>query len=329
MIPSRRRRSSESSPKSMSLPLRGLIAAPPTPFDARGALALDRVADQARQLAEDGVVGVFVAGTTGESTSLTVAERKLLLEAWCAVRGDLRVLAHVGHHCLADAQELAAHAQAAGADAVSAMAPSFFKPGSPAAVADWFARIAERATDLPFYGYLIPGMTGVQLRPEAQLAACLERIPNFAGVKFTDPDLFAFARCKAEFGTRCELVWGVDELLLAALPYGVEAAVGSTYNFAAPTYRALWDAFARGDGATAQEIALRVARMVAVLIEHGVLPSTKRILAARGVDCGAPRPPLGSLDDHAAADLLAQLAALGFGPGAAEPAAAFAQRSRV
>lgn len=304
----------------MNLGLRGLIAAPPTPFDAAGSLLTDRVADQARLLVADGVVGAFVGGTTGESTSLTIAERRLLLDAWCKHRDQLTILAHVGHHSIVEAEELAFHAQAAGAHAVSAMAPSFFKPATPEAAVDWFARIAAAAPELPFYAYLIPGMTAVRLSPEEQLAGCLERIPNFAGVKFTDPDLFAFARCKAAFGDRCELVWGVDELILAALPFGVEAAVGSTYNFAAPTYLALWEAFRGGDLETAREIAFRVAQMVQVLIEHGVLASLKVLMRERGIECGTPRAPLAPLDETAAAEMVARVRAFGFA-GAPELAA--------
>src|SRR4051794_5488744 len=97
-------------------PLHGLTPAVHTPFDADGTLQLDAIEKQADHLAKWNIGTVFACGTTGESSSLTVAERKAMAERWLAVtRGtDLRVVVHVGANCLADARELAAHAQKIG-----------------------------------------------------------------------------------------------------------------------------------------------------------------------------------------------------------------------
>ncbi|MBK8978589.1 MAG: dihydrodipicolinate synthase family protein [Planctomycetes bacterium] len=302
------------------LGLRGLVAAPHTPLTATGELALDRVAEQARCLREDGVIGVFVGGTTGEWASLTVAERQRLLEAWAPHRTELRLIAHVGHHCQRDAIALARHAGQLGAHAVSALLPSFFRPSDAAEVAAFQADIAAAAPELPFYGYHIPGMTGVTVPVVEQIAACLERIPSFAGLKFTDPDLHAFAACRRAFGAQCELIWGVDELLLSALPLGVQAAVGSTYNYAAPVYLRLLGAFERGDVAAARSEARTVTALVDALLAFGVLRAGKALMTLRGVDCGPPRPPVSPLRPAARRELFEQVRTLGlFAAGAAAP----------
>ncbi|MCA8954001.1 MAG: dihydrodipicolinate synthase family protein [Planctomycetes bacterium] len=275
--------------------LQGLIAAPHTPFRADGSFAPDIVAEQARWLASSGVVGVFVGGTTGEWPSLTVGERRELFEAWAAHRGELLFIAHVGHNCQRDAMELARAAVECGAQATSAIAPSFFRPQSGRECADYYAPIAAAARDLPFFVYHIPGMTGIRVSPDEQLAACLAAIPNMAGMKFTDPDLYAYGRCVTKFGDRCDLVWGVDEILLGALAYGATAAVGSTYNYAAPLYRAMIDAHERGDRARATELGLCATQLVEALIDAGVLAGGKALMARRGIDCGPPRPPVAPL----------------------------------
>ena len=122
----------------MKKTLNGLIAAPFTPFNQDGSLALATVPAFAALLAHNGVSGAFVCGTTGEGCSLTNAERRSVAEAWrAATPPQLALIVHVGHLSLGDARELARHAQEIGADAIATIAPGFFKPAGPLELADW------------------------------------------------------------------------------------------------------------------------------------------------------------------------------------------------
>src|SRR5262249_54096156 len=147
---------------------------------------------------------------------------------------DLRLIVHVGSNCLADARALAAQARSLGATAIAALAPSYFKPGSVDALIACCAEIAGAAPDVPFYFSAFPSMTGVRRPIPEFLANAPDRIPTLAGLKFTNPDLMAFQACLRAGDGRFDILWGVDESLLAALALGAEGAVGSTYNFAAP-----------------------------------------------------------------------------------------------
>src|SRR5690349_8218620 len=90
--------------------LSGLVAAPHTPFDAEGSLYLDVIEEQAALLADSGVSGAFVCGTTGEGLSLTAEERKAVARQWVNVaRGRLKVIVHVGHASQREAIDLARH----------------------------------------------------------------------------------------------------------------------------------------------------------------------------------------------------------------------------
>ena len=95
--------------------LSGLIPAVFTPFDKTGAINFSQIQPYADKLIAEGAYGVFVCGSTGECTSMTVAERKSVLEAWTkAVAGRILIIAHVGGTCQADCIELARHAAGLG-----------------------------------------------------------------------------------------------------------------------------------------------------------------------------------------------------------------------
>jgi len=156
-------------------PLQGLVAAVHSPFRRDGSLNLDAVAGQAALLRSLGVSLAFVGGSTGECHSLTLEERRALARRWTEVaRGStLGVVVHVGANCLADAQALAADAQAHGALAIAALAPSYFKPRDVDTLVACCAEVASAAPRTPFYHYDIPALTGVSL----SMPEFLERAP--------------------------------------------------------------------------------------------------------------------------------------------------------
>jgi N-acetylneuraminate lyase len=123
--------------------LKGLIAATYTPMDEDGRLRLAEVPPMVNRLIDDGIEGLYVCGSTGEGMSLTGAERRLVAEAFVQAAGRrVPVVVQVGHNSVAEAAELAAHAQQIGADAVSATAPSYFKIGTVELLAECMAEIA-------------------------------------------------------------------------------------------------------------------------------------------------------------------------------------------
>lgn len=298
----------------MTVPLHGLVAAAHTPFSPQGDLDLDAVEAQAAHLLRQGVTAVFVAGSTGESHSLTVGERLALARRWAeTVRGaPLRLVVHVGANCLEDACTLAADAERAGADAVAALAPGYFRPRDVSALADCCARIAGAAPSLPFYFYDIPALTGVNLPMPDFLDAASARVPTLAGIKFTNPDLAAYQRCLRAAGGRFDVPWGIDEALLAAWAVGARGAVGSTYNFAARVSLRAVGALERGDLDAARAEQWRTVELVRVLAGFGYLAACKALMGLLGVPVGPVRLPNAPLAPERTADLRDALDALGF-----------------
>ena len=284
-----------------------------TPFDTAGELNLAAVEPHAALLAGDGAVGVFVGGTTGEFSSLTVEERQALTGRWAAVlKGtSLRLVVHVGSNCLPDAKRLAAHAQSVGAAAIAAVAPSYFKPKSLDVLITWCAEIAAAAPDVPFYFYDIPVLTGVSLPMADFIQQAPARIPTLAGVKFTNPDLMTFQRLIRADGGRFDVLFGMDEQLLAAVVLGARGAVGSGYNFAAPLFNRLLAAARANDFATARAEQYRGAELVALMVRYGYLPTAKELMRIRGVDLGPVRLPHVSLTAEQVAALRGELRATG------------------
>lgn len=274
---------------------RGLVAAPFTPFHPDLSLNLHVIPAYARLLRDNGVTAAFVCGTTGEGLSLTQAERMQVAAAWAKVADEkLRVIVHVGHNVLADAQELTRHAASIGAAAVGAFAPCFFKPRDHEELVDWCERLAGAASSVPFYYYNIPSMTGVNLKVAPFLALGAARIPSLAGVKYTHEDMEDFQACVNFEGGRYDILFGRDELLLEGWQRQALGAVGSTYNYAAPLYLQLLTHLQAGRPTAARALQDKAIKMIAICNGVGVthLAASKSLMALLGVDCGPTRPPI-------------------------------------
>ena len=113
------------------LNMSGLVAAVVTPMDDRGDLNLGIVPQIVDHLESNEITGIYIAGSTGEGMSLTDEERRAVAEAYVGVaKGRLKTFVQVGHNSLRASAELAGHAEAIGADAVSATPTGYFKVSS-------------------------------------------------------------------------------------------------------------------------------------------------------------------------------------------------------
>jgi N-acetylneuraminate lyase len=297
----------------MEQPLTGLIAAAFTPMRADGTLDLDRVGPMTDRLIREGVSAIFACGSTGESASLTTEEREAAAKAFVdAAAGRLPTIVHVGHCSLTDARRLAVHAQKIGAAAVSACPPWYFKPASVEILVDCLAEITTAIPDLPFYYYNIPSMTGVNLDMVELLRQASRRLPNFAGIKYTAKTVDEYQALLDFEGGRFNILYGRDEMLLSGLAVGAQGAIGTTYNFAAPLFRRIIDAFKRLDLTAAAKDQARAVEMIRIVLRYRGLPAMKALMGLIGDDCGAPRLPLAKLTADQVAQMRKELEAIGF-----------------
>ena len=87
-----------------------------------------------------------------------------------------------------------------------------------------------------------------------------------------------FQQCLRACSGKLSITWGCDEYLLAALALGAEGAIGSTYNFAAPIYTVLIEAFQSGDLRKAREAQYRSVQLISLLSQRGYLPAAKAVV---------------------------------------------------
>ncbi len=290
----------------MNLPLRGLLAAPHTPFDTAGDVNLSVIPKQAAALVRNGVAGAFVCGTTGEGLSLTIAERMAVLDAWLAAKSaGFHVIAHVGAAAERDAIALTKHAVASGADAVAALPCFYHRPSGIDAAIDSFAAIADAASGIPTYYYHLPGLTQVDFSMMDFIGKA-SRLENFAGCKYSKPDLIEYAQLVREYGSVYDLPWGCDEHYLSATLAGAVTYVGSTYNHSAQLYHKLQAAIDAGQLTHARELSGNVQQLIRMLVTGCVIPTQKRILTSMGLPVGDVRTPLSyAADDDLAASVIA------------------------
>lgn len=293
--------------------IKGLITATFSPFDSKSQLDLGIIPAYAEHLKKNGVVGAFINGTTGEGASLTLSEKKALTAAWAPYNSeDFKVIAMVSGTSQAEGIELAAFAQEQGIYGISSNAPFYVKPGSVESLTDFLKPIAAAAPNLAFYFYHIPLLTQVNLSMVRLLDVAGTKIPSFAGIKYTHTDLMEFNQCLRHQNSKFDILWGWDEMLLAGLAMGAKGGVGSTYNYAAPLYQKIIQAFEEKDLNKALALQEKSIDIIAHYSQFGGAVAGKAILKFCGIDCGDFRSPGNQLSETKREELKEALDRIGF-----------------
>jgi N-acetylneuraminate lyase len=292
--------------------LTGLIAAPFTPLDNNYNLDLSRITEITSLYDRNDVQGAFICGTTGEGASISHEEKKALIVAWSEDTGSLKKIFMLGGTCLPEIQELGALAQAKGLDGISIYNPYFFIPPSVTGLVSYCKKVAASAPDLPFYYYHIPSLTRGNFSMFEFLQQADGVIPNLAGIKYSDSNLFDFQACVNFNERKYNMLWGVDEALLSGMVAGADGAVGSTYNYAAPLYNKILKAFDKRNLDEAKELQLQAVKMVQLLVKFGGIGAGKAFMKIIGIDCGWFRPPIQTPTDDDVHNLRVALKEIGF-----------------
>jgi len=292
--------------------LSGLIAAPFTPMGPDGSLRPEGIPALCTFLVNNGVKGAFVCGSTGEGPSLTLEEKKRVMAAWAETApAGFATIALLGGDCARDARTLMRHARQCGIQAAAIVAPAYFPLASVEALVDYCIEIAAAEPGMPVYYYHIPVLTGAHFSMRTFLECAHGRFPNLAGIKFTHEDLMDFKSCMDFAAGRYNILWGRDEVLLAALSMGAKGAVGSTYNYAAPLYLRLIAAFEAGKLDEAARLQQQAIAFIRLLQQYG-MAAGKVFMQYVGMDCGTFRPPVQNLSSAQSRALTAALDAMNF-----------------
>lgn len=276
----------------------GVLPALITPLTPRGGLNEAALEGLLARLYKAGSHGVYVCGNTGEGMLLPVELRRAVAEAVTRLSpADRTVIVHVGASRTEDAVGLAAHAAKCGAHAIASLPPA--GPYSFAEIKSYYQALA--AVGPPLFVYYFPEVApNVSAQNVSELAA----IPNVAGVKFTDFDLYRLSLLR---GKGARVFNGRDEVFAAGLLMGAIGGIGSFYNIAPELFVAAYEQASRGEWDAARQTQSKINDLITLVLKYPLVPALKRILTWTGLDCGQCVEPRRALtiaeEEQLAADL--------------------------
>jgi 4-hydroxy-tetrahydrodipicolinate synthase len=286
----------------------GILPAMVTPMDATSAIdegALTKLTDR---LIRAGSGGLIPCGSTGEFTSLSLAERRRVTEVVvAAAAGRVPVAPHTGALTALEAVELSTHAQEAGASAVMVIAP-FYEPLPWPGIKEYYRAIASEI-DIPIIIYNLPGATGVCLNGE-QLAE-LGAIDGVDYVKDSSANAVLLTELIQRYSSHINVMNGWDSLTFYGLVAGTRASVWGAANFIPELAVELFDSiYRRQDLTEAREVWSRIWPICKFLeTAESYVAAVKAGCELIGEPAGDPRLPILPLEDNKKAELAALLKA--------------------
>jgi 4-hydroxy-tetrahydrodipicolinate synthase len=266
-----------------------VLTAMVTPFRDDGSLDLDRAQELASWLVETGTHTLLVAGSTGESPTLTDEEKASLFRAVVeAVRGRAQVMAGTGTYDTRHSIHLTEQAERCGVDAVLAVAPYYNRPPQRALVAH-FTEVAG-ATSLPLVIYNIPSRTAVRIEHDTLLR--LAEVENIVAVKDSTGDLDGVARLIAVAPDGFEVYSGDDWATLFYVALGAAGVVSVASHLAGERIGRMISLLEAGDVTAARGLHFELLPLFqALFITSNPIP-LKAAMALIGQPVGPPRLPL-------------------------------------
>lgn len=295
--------------------IKGLIAATHTPMHQNGDLNTNIVPGYFQFLRNNHIQGIFLNGSTSEGYHLTTEERKIMAEAWNeAAKGtDFKIFVFAGHLATREACAIAEHAaQLTQVHGISVTGPFYQKPSTPQLLVDLCAEVAAAAPNKALYYYHIPVLTNISTPMTQFLPLAGEKIPNLAGVKFTHNDIEDFMLAQDVNNGKYDLLAGIDEIAIASRAVGARGYIGSTYNFMAPLYLQMFEAFDNGNLEKAQQLQKLAIRLIRVIAPYGFVSACKVIMKELGINNGYVRLPSRQITEAEKATFLKELNALDF-----------------
>ena len=273
-----------------------VVTAMVTPFRDDHGLDLDAARSLAAHLYERGSESLVIAGSTGESPTLTHREKLDLFEAVIdAAKGKGKVLCGTGTYNTAETLELSREAEELGADGLLLVTPYYNKPPQ-RGLLEHFTQVAN-AVSIPVVAYNIPGRTGTRIEHDTLLR--IAEVPNIVGVKDSTGDFQWISRLISEVSPDFEVYSGDDAFTLPLLSVGAVGVISVASHWAAGPMNEMITAFLKGDVERARELNARL--IPSWNYESGDLnPNpipTKALLRAIGQPAGQCRLPLGDAPD--------------------------------
>ena len=268
----------------------GVCTALVTPF-LRGEVNYPMLERLLQYQLDAGIRAIVICGTTGESPTLSDAEKLELFRRSKEFVGDqCKIIAGTGSNCTEHAIALSRAAEAVGADGLLLVSP-YYNKATPEGLFAHYSAIAA-AVHIPCILYNVPSRTGVDIPVEVYKK--LSRVPNIVGVKEASSDIVKIARIRGE----CPgfSIWsGNDDQIVPVLSLGGQGVISVLSNVAPEKTKAMADAALDGDFDTAAALQIALLPLIRALFSEVNPIPVKAAMQEMGFDCGACRLPLTSI----------------------------------
>ncbi len=279
-----------------------VITAMVTPFDEKREIDYDKAEILAYQLVNTGSDAVVVAGTTGESPTLTFDEEiELLSSVKRAVNGKGKVIMGAGSNCTKTAVMMSKRAEKEGADAILSVVPYYNKP-SQSGLIEHFSEIAK-SVDLPIILYNIPSRTGINISVET-VKTLARNFPNIVALKQSSPDMDMLSELRSSVPADFAIYSGDDSLTLPMLSLGAHGVVSVASHLFGKEIKSMIRNFKTGDTMTARNMHIKLYPIFKKLFMAPNPVPVKAALAYREIIEDYVRRPLVELTKSERAELI-------------------------
>lgn len=250
---------------------------------------------------DNGTDAIIIAGTTGESSTLTMEEHRQVIRAAVEfTKHRIPVVAGTGSNCTRTAIQLTKEAEEDGADAALIVTP-YYNKATQAGLVSHYSQIADN-TKLPIILYNVPGRTGCNLQPET-VATLVKTKENIVGLKEATGNMAQASETMRQCDGKLELYSGEDGLVVPLLSIGGIGVISVISNVAPQQTHDMIQAFFDGDVAKAAEMQLRSLPLVNALFSEVNPIPVKKALNLMGMNVGSLRSPLCEIGAEHAAQL--------------------------
>lgn len=285
-----------------------LITAMITPFKEDLSVDYEGAQKLALELIEKGSEGLVVSGTTGESPTLTIAEKMELFRAVKEAVGDKGfIIAGTGTNSTADCIKITQGATGAGVDAVMVVVPYYNKPNAEGLYRHYKA--AAEATHLPLILYNVPGRTGINMLPET--VARLSEIPNIVALKEAAGSMDQVSAVRNMVPEDFLIYSGDDSLTLPMLALGAHGVISVASHLVAPQLKEMIEAFVAGKVEEAAAIHAKLFHLFRTMFITANPIPVKKALNLLGKPSGGVRLPLVEANEQETAQIQAALQEVG------------------
>jgi len=286
----------------------GIVPPVITVFDSNGEIDEEKTKRFIQHLIDEGVHGIFIAGSTGEYSLMNMEQRKKIIDIGVeATKGKVPLFAGTGHNSTRIAVELSKYAQDAGADGVIPSLPHYPRP-TQEAIYQHYKVIAE-AIDIPLFVYNWPGQYGIDIEPET--VAHLAKDGYIQGIKDSHADIDHTAEIIRLTEGKITVWTGFETKILPALCLGADGSVCTIGNIIPKEVVKIYNLFQEGKIKEAAKVQLSIFGLVNVLSKRHDMQPLKEGIKMLGYDVGDALMPTSEVSPEMKEKIKEELRKLG------------------